>query len=189
MLIKFIVLLTFLISHSAFAQGYFLGQAGYGQLNQRAISSNNVYPSGYTYGVGGGIRQSFFEIEGLLQKIDLAGDINHDGASNGIKHEQTSFTFAINFYLSKRFYARLGYSMNRIDQSLEEKISDASMEGARKSYDLHENANADGVTYGGGFVLYDSSSLGIFTQFENLSMPSASANTLNFSVGIRVYSR
>jgi hypothetical protein len=79
--------------------------------------------------------------------------------------------------------------MNRIDQSLDKNISAASMEGARKTYDFHENAIADGVTYGGGFVLYDSSSLGIFTQFENLSMPSANANTLNFSVGIRVYAR
>jgi len=189
LLIKLIVLLTCLISHAAFAQGYFLGQAGYGQLHQKAVASNNVYPSGYTYGVGGGFRQNFFEMEGLLQKIDLGGAINHDGISNTFKHQQTSFTLAFNFYVNKRIYARLGYSLNRIDQTLEKNVSDASTQGAINSYGMKQNANADGMTYGGGFVLYDGSTVAVFTQFENLNMPSAVANVWNVSLGIRIYSR
>jgi hypothetical protein len=186
---KLLIFLTIFVSLPAFCEVYFLGQSGYGQLNQNAVASNNVYPSGLTYGAGAGIRQNYFEFEGVLQKLDLAGEIDHDGAGNTFKHEQTSITFALNFYLSKRFYARLGYSINRIDQSLGEDVSDASMEGARDAYKMKENTTADGVVYGGGYVVYDSTKLGIFTQFESFSMPTADANVWNISLGFRFYVR
>ena len=188
-MLKLLLFLTILISMPALSQPYLLGQVGYGQLNQEALDSNNVNPSGLTYGIGGGVRQNYFEFEGVLQKLDLSGDVDHDGAGNTFKHEQTSITFALNFYLSKSFYARLGYSINRIDQTLEEAVSAASMEGAREAYKMKEDTNADGVVYGAGYVFYDSGKLALFSQFESLSMPTADANVWNISLGFRYHLR
>lgn len=179
--------LIVLISYSAQAQMYFLGQGGFAQLNQDAASENNVRPRGMSYGAGLGIRKDYLEVEGILQKMSLAGEIDHDGAKNSLIHEDTSFTVALNFYLSRSFYARLGYAFHRIDQSLETPVSDASMAGARTAYNIQEDAIIDGVTYGGGYVIYNGKKLDIFTQFESMNLSPAEASVWNFALGFRYH--
>lgn len=112
------------------------------------------------------MRSGAFEFEGMLLKANLSGDIDHDGQGNTLNHAQTSLILAFNFYLTKSFYARFGYGFHRVDQALGDEVSAASQEGAEKAYGLKENTVTEGVTYGTGFVLYDSTKLGVFTQFE-----------------------
>lgn len=166
---------------------YYLGQGGYAQLNQDAAAEQNVRPTGLSFGGGMGLRKDYIEVEGILQKMTLAGDIDHDGQKNSLVHKDTSFTIAMNFYLNRNFYARLGYSFHRIDQTLEKPVSEASMEGARSAYNMQEDVLIDGVTYGGGFVLYNGSKLDIFTQFENMNLSAADATVWNFALGFRYY--
>lgn len=182
-------LLIVLVSYSAHAQMYFLGQGGYARLNQEAAVENNVRPVGLTYGAGVGFREDFYELEASLQKMSLAADIDHDSTVNTLKHEDTTFTLAFNFYLSKRLYLRLGYAFHRIDQTLENEVSDASLEGARKAYGMQEGAAIDGMTFGGGYVIYDGNKLSVFTQFETMSMSAADANVMNIALGFRFYTR
>jgi hypothetical protein len=186
---KFLTSLSLLIAFPAFAQMYVLGQGGYGQLKQTAAAANNVYPSGLTYGGGIGVRQKFFELEGLLAKTDLASEIDHDGSKNTLKHSQTTFNLSLNFYLNKRLYLRMGYAFNRIDQTLGKDVSAASEEGAKQTYGMNKNLIADGITYGGGVVIYDGSKVSLFTQLDSLNLPASKANVWNVSVGFRFYTR
>jgi len=63
----------------------------------------------------------------------------------------------------------------------------ASLEGARKAYDLQEDKVTDGVLYGAGFVIYDGKKLSIYTQFENMHMSSINATAWNAGLGFKVY--
>lgn len=186
-MLKFLIFLTLLLSGGVHAQVYGLLQGGYSQLNQQKIASNNVYPVGPTMGAGVGLRKNFYEFEGSFQKFNLAGEIDHDGKSNTLKHAQTSLIFAFNFYFNKRFYARFGYGFHKVDQTLDKEVSDASMEGARKAYDLQEDKITDGILYGAGFVLYDGNKMSIYTQFENMHMSSISASAWNVALGLKLY--
>ena len=186
-MVKILLILSGLVSFSVHAQMYFLGQGGYAFLNQDAATEHNVRPKGLSYAAGLGTRKDYLEVEGVLQKMSLAGEIDHDGAANSLIHEDTSLTLALNFYLSRSIYLRLGYAIHRINQSLEKPVSDASMAGARSAYNIQENVIIDGVTYGGGYVLFNGSKMDVFTQFENMNLSPAEATTWNFSLGFRFH--
>lgn len=186
-MVKLLLFLTVLLTSVAQAQVYALLQGGYSQLNQQKPSANNVYPTGTTLGGGIGFRKNFYEFEGSFQKFSLAGEIDHDGKSNTMTHSQASLLLAFNFYFNKRFYARFGYGFHKVDQTLDKKVSEASMEGARKAYDLQEDKVTDGVLYGAGYVIYDGKRLSIYTQFENMHMSSINATAWNAGLGFKVY--
>lgn len=188
-MVKLLLFLSLLVCQAAYAQVYLLGQAGYSQLNQSDAAANNVHPSGITYGAGAGFRNGFFEFEGTLLKANLSGDINHDGEDNTLNHAQTSMLLAFNFYLTKRFYVRLGYGFHKVDQTLGDGVSAASQEGAERAYGMKEDALTEGVIYGGGYVIYDSNRLGLYTQIENMTMSTLGASAWNASLGFRWYLR
>lgn len=182
-----LLFLTLLLPALGQAQIYGLGQVGYARLNKEEPASKRVFPTGMTFGLGIGVRRDFFELEASYQKFSGSGDINHDKVDNSLIHKQSSFILALNFYLSKKFYARLGYGFYKVDQSLDKKVSDASTEGARKTYGIKENVMTDGFVYGAGYVIYDSSSMAIYTQIENQNMSSLGASSLSGVLGIKVY--
>lgn len=186
-MLRYLLFLTVLVSGMAEAQIYGVLQGNYSQLKQQKQASNNVYPTGAGYGAGIGFRKNFYEFEAMINKLNLAGDIDHDGESNTIKHDQTSLMLAFNFYFNKVFYARLGYGFHKIDQTLEKDISEASMDGAKKAYDLQENKVTDGILYGAGFVIFDGRKVSLFTQFENMNMSSINGNAWNLSLGLKIY--
>lgn len=186
-MIKTLLFLTVLLSFSAQAQIYGLLQGGYGQYSQQDAADKKVYPSGTTYGAGLGVRKNFFEVEAVFEKFSGKAEIDHDDKSNSIIHKQSSFLLALNFYLNKSLYARLGYGFYRVDQSLDKPVSAASEEGARKAYGIKEDVLSDGVLYGAGFVIYDGKKINIYTQFENQVITSLKANAWNVSLGFKMY--
>lgn len=186
-MLKIILFLSVLVCGVANAQVYGLLQGGYARLNQKEMSENNVYPTGISYGVGAGVRKDFYEVEVSLQKLNLSGEIDHDGKSNTINNSQSTFTFALNFYFTKNVYLRFGYGFHRVEQTLEKPVSTASEEGAKKAYNLRDSTTADGVLYGGGVLLYNSNRLDIFTQVESINMSNLKASVLNASLGLKYY--
>ena len=184
---KLIIFLTLLVPHLCYAQIYGLIQGGYSQLNLDSASSHKVYPTGLAYAAGIGVRKQFFELEATLQKFTGQGELEHDGVKNKFIHEQSSVLFALNFYLSKRFYARLGYGFHKVDQSLDQKVSTASDIGARKAYGMKKDIMTDGILYGAGFVLYDGTRMAIYTQIESTTMSSLGASVWNGALGIKIY--
>ncbi len=186
-ILKTLLILTTLLSLSAYAQTYALFQGGYGQYNQKDAASHKVYPSGTSYGAGLGVRKNFFEVEAVFEKFTGKAEVDHDDKSNSIIHKQSSFLLALNFYLNKSLYARLGYGFYRVDQNLDKVVSAASEEGAKKAYGIKEDAISDGVLYRGGFVIYDGKKINIYTQFENQVITSLKANSWNASLGFKFY--
>jgi hypothetical protein len=187
---KIILFLTIVVCRVAYGSGessYIVGQGGYSQLNQKDAASNNVYPSGMSYGAGAGMRSGPYEFEALLLKANLSGEIDHDGEKNTLEHSQTSLIVAFNFYFTKNFYARFGYGLHKVDQTLGDDVSAASQEGAEKAYGLKEDKLTEGIVYGAGFVFYDSAKLGLYTQFENMTMSTLQASAWNLSLGFRFY--
>lgn len=184
---KLMLILTLLVPQLGYAQIYGLIQGGYSQLNQDSAASHKVYPTGLSYSGGIGVRKEYFELEATLQKFTGQGDLEHDGVKNTFIHEQASLLFALNFYLSKRFFARLGYGFHKVDQSLDKEVSTASDLGAKKAYGMKEDVMTDGILYGAGFVLYNGARMSIYTQIENASMSSLGASTWNGALGIKIY--
>jgi hypothetical protein len=187
MMRKFLLFLTILLPTLCQAQIYGLLQGGYSKLNQDSIAEHKVYPSGTTYSGGIGVRKEYFELEASFQKFSGKGEIDHDGKKNTLMHEQSSVLFALNFYLNKRFYARLGYGFHQVDQKLEKEISSASESGARKAYGMKEDVLTDGVLYGMGFVIYNGTRVSLYTQIENATMPSLGASAWNGVLGLKIY--
>jgi hypothetical protein len=186
---KLLLFLTILLPGLCQAQIYGLLQGGYSQLNQDSIADHKVYPAGMSYSAGIGLRKEYFELEASFQKFSGKGEIDHDGQKNSLIHDQSSVLFALNFYLSKKFYARLGYGFHKVDQTLDKDVSSASASGARKAYGMKEDAMADGVLYGAGYVLYNGTRVSIYTQIENATMSSLGASAWNGVLGIKIYSR
>ena len=184
---KLLLFLTLLLPNLAQAQIYGLLQGGYSQLNQDSMSDHKVYPTGLSYAAGVGVRKEYFELEASFQKFTGNGDIEHDGQKNTLVHEQASVLFALNFYLSKRFYARLGYGFHKVNQTLDKEISSASETGARKAYGMKEDVMTDGIFYGAGFVIYNGTRVSLYTQFENATMSSLGASSWNGVLGIKIY--
>jgi hypothetical protein len=187
---KILLFLSIVVGRVAYGAGessYFLGQGGYSQLNQKEAASNNVYPTGMSYGAGAGMRSGPYEFEAVFLKANLSGEIDHDGQKNTFEHSQTSLILAFNFYFTKNFYARFGYGVHKVDQTLGDGVSAASQEGAEKAYGLKEDKLTEGIVYGAGFVFYDSTKLSLFTQFENMTMSTLQGSAWNLSLGFRYY--
>ena len=186
-MLKVLLFLTVLLPALCQAQIYGLLQGGYSQLNQESIADHKVYPSGMTYGAGMGIRKDYFELEASFHKFNAEGEIDHDGQKNSLIHEQSSVLLALNFYLSKKFYARLGYGFHMVDQTLDKDVSDASASGAQKAYGMKEDAMTGGILYGAGYVIYNGTRTSIYTQIENATMSSLGASAWNAVLGFKIY--
>lgn len=183
------LILTFLVPCLAQAQIYGLLQGGYSKLSQDSLSDHKVYPAGTSYAAGIGIRKDYFELEASFQKFAGKAEIDHDGQKNTLMHDQASVLFALNFYLSKRFYARLGYGFHKADQTLEKELSEASAAGARKAYGIKEDVLTDGILYGVGFVILNGTRVSLYTQIENASMSSLGATAWNGVLGLKIYTK
>jgi hypothetical protein len=184
---KLLLFLTILVSLPAQAQLYVLGQGGYFVLNQEATDANNVTPAGYSYGGGIGMRKNYFEFEVSLLKASGTADLAHDGVDNSLNHEQTTLSFSLNFYLSKAFYARMGYSTHKIDQSFGEEFSPVSQAGAEDEYDLKEGSTSEGFNLGAGYVIFDGSNTSLFVQIERFNYATFNGGAWNTSLGFRIY--
>lgn len=184
---KLLLFLTILLSLPAQAQLYVLGQGGYFVLNQEATDANNVTPAGYSYGGGIGMRKNYFEFEASILKASGTADLTHDGVDNSLQHDQTTLSFSLNFYLSKAFYARMGYSTHKIDQSFGEEFSAVSQTGAEREYDLKEGDTSEGFHFGAGYVFYDAGKISMFVQVERYNFATFDGGAWNTSLGFRIY--
>lgn len=188
-MLKMVLFLFVLVGQShAWAQLYYLGEGGYLRLNQEAASKNSVYPSGFSYGGGLGFRKNYFEFETLILKAKAEDDLLHDGVENKMLHEQTSLLLGLNFYLSKKFYARFGYGLHKIDQKLKTPVSSASEAGAKKEYNLKEDELSEGIYFGAGFLLYNGSKFALYIQADKYDYASMNSGAWKGSLGFRYYS-
>ncbi len=187
-MIKILLFLFVLVWNSvAQAQLYYIGQGGYLRLAQDAAAENSVYPTGLSYGGGVGFRKNYFEFESLIFKASAEDNLIHDGVKNKMLHEQTSLLLGLNFYMSKSFYARLGYGLHRIDQHLDKSLSSASEAGAIKEYNLKEKALSEGLYIGAGYIIYNGSKLALFVQLDKYGYSTMKSGALNGSLGFRYY--
>lgn len=182
---KFLSILILFVAFPAWSSVYFVGQGGLLRLYQKAAEENNVVPQGFSYGGGIGFRQNFFEYEAVVLKSTAEADVKHDGQSNTMVHNQSSILLALNFYLKKEIYLRVGYGFHRIDQRLGKETSDASAAGAKEAYDFQEKAVSEGVFFGGGYVIFDTKSLDCFVQLERFDFSTYDAGAWNVSLGIK----
>lgn len=184
---KVFIILIFLASFPALSQVYVLGDVGYFNLRQKKALENDVTPKGTSFNAGVGFREKFYEVEASYFKTSAEDDVIHDSVKNKMVHKQSSILFALNFYLTDRFYARVGYGFNRIDQKLKKPVSDASDAGADKAYGLVKDKVSDGPLFGAGFVLLDGRHGTVFTQFEYMNFSSVNSGGWNASLGFRFY--
>lgn len=184
-----LLFLTILITPRVWATNdpYFLGQVGYLKLTQEAAVENNVSPVGTSFAGGVGFRKEFFEIEALFLKASGEDDLVHDGQDNKMIHQQSSLIFAVNFYLTSSFYARVGYGLHRIHQELDKPVSEASQTGADKAYGLVDKDTSEGLILGGGLVLLNGRNIALFTQIEKYQYTSIKSGAWNASLGFRFY--
>jgi hypothetical protein len=186
-MLRLLVFLTAFISFSVQAQLFVVGQGGYFVLNQEATDANNVTPTGFSYGGGVGMRKNYFELEAVLVKANAESELEHDGVSNTLQHDQTSLVFSLNFYLSKTIYARVGYSTHKIDQKFGEEFSAVSQTGAEEEYEIKDGSTSEGFHVGGGWNFYDRGKLSMFVQIERFNFATFDGGAWNTSLGFRVY--
>jgi hypothetical protein len=157
------------------------------KLYQDKAVEDRVYPAGAFYGLGYGVRKNYLEFEGVFSKASAKDDVNHDGVKNTMVHEESSLKFAMNFYLNKSFYARLGVGFYKVNQELGKDVSEASQEGAKKEFGLKEDFMTEGLTLGVGYVIYNSTKMAFFTQLERSEYSSLKASSWNLGLGFRYY--
>jgi hypothetical protein len=159
----------------------------YAQHRQDEMNDSKTYPTGITYGAGYLIRKEFYEIEFFLKKGTLVSDITHDNNKNQIEQEQLQVGLALNFFLTKSFYARLGYSFAQIDQKFSKPMSAASEAGAKKEYGLVEEKLVDGLNIGAGYVLLSGSRTDFLVQYDFFYYNKIKATQNSISLGIKYY--
>lgn len=183
------VLIILLAAFPAFALGgtSLVGQYGNLRLNQEAAEKLHVTPSGPSYGVGFTNRKDFLEFEAMYIKAKSEAKIKHDNSTNYLVHEQSSILLNLNFYVFKHLYVRGGIGLHKIEQSLKKPMSDASTEGAKKAYGIHDKEFIQGLLLGAGVVILDTSVVQIFGQLDKMTYPSMDSGAWNASLGFRIY--
>jgi hypothetical protein len=162
-------------------------QGGMLQLGQPDAVRHQVTPRGVIYGGGMGLRRDYLEFEAVLLKNTASDSIKHDGADNEMIHDQTSLIFAMNFYIKRWLYARMGYGLHRIKQSFSESMSESSEAGAMREYGIRKNHVSEGMVFGGGALIYDGRNFKTSFQLENFGYSSMNASSWNGSLLLRFY--
>lgn len=157
---------------------------GWAAHNQDSFEDSSTRPTGLSYGAGIGRRIGFYEFELNASSGKLTADIEHDGEKNTLVQEQFQVTLALNFYLLRNLYARMGYAITSLEQTTEKEVAGASGEGLVKEYGL-EDVKSDGLVLGGGWVFGDFSSAKFYAQYEYYMMPDIKATQHLMSVGMR----
>lgn len=160
---------------------------GYAQHRQEEMNDTSTYPTGMIYGAGFLMRKQFYELEFYAKQGTLTSDITHDNSKNTIEHEQLQVGAALNFFFTKKFYARLGYSFAKIDQKFSKPMSTASEAGAKKEYGLLEEKLADGLNIGAGYNIYSGTRVDFLVQYDFYYYNSIKANQSAVSLGIKYY--
>jgi hypothetical protein len=160
--------------------------AGMGQHYQESMTDSKTVPQGQAFGVSIGRRMNFYEFELSLSKGIYTSDIVHDGQSNTINQDQLQFTLALNFYLVKNIYLRIGGGITDIDQKTETPVSGASGVGLAQEYGL-VNDKITNVTIGGGYAIIQTSSFQLYLQFEHHVMSDIAASQNLATAGLRFY--
>lgn len=127
-----ILLLTSLVGHASTGIALY---GGYAQHRQDDMNDTKTYPTGLTYGAGYLMRKEFYEFEVFVKKGSLNVDITHDNSKNTIEQDQLQLGLALNFFMTKSIYARLGYSFSKLDQKFQKPMSTAIEAGAKKNTD------------------------------------------------------
>ncbi len=174
-------------NNTAFANSGIALYGGYAQHRQEEMNKSHTYPSGMTYGAGLLQRKEFYEFEVYVKKSSLAADITHDNNKNTINHDQFQFGVALNFFLTKKFFARLGYNFAKITQKLDKPMSEASTAGAQKEYGLLKNEFVDGVNIGAGYVFFSLRSTDFVVQYDYFYYNKIKANQSSISLGLKYY--
>lgn len=160
--------------------------AGMGQHHQESMTDSKTIPQGQAFGASFGRRMNYYEFELTLSKGTYTSDIEHDGRSNTINHDQLQFSIALNFYLVKNIYLRIGYGLTDIEQSTETKVSGASGAGLEEEYGLVRD-KITGLVLGGGYAIVQTSSIQVYVQFEHHVMSEISASQNLATAGVRFY--
>jgi len=187
-LIKSLSLCSLLISTPLWATAdiYVNGFGGWASHGQDSMLDSNTRPTGLVYGAGFGQRYNYYEFELNASSGKLTSDIEHDGAKNTIQHEQFQATLALNFYLLRSLYVRLGYALTSVEQSTKTPVSGASGEGLQKEYKL-EDKKTDGVVIGGGWVWSELGKMNLYLQYDYYMLPDIKATQHQASAGFRWY--
>ncbi|MFY7993583.1 MAG: hypothetical protein ACOVP4_09850 [Bacteriovoracaceae bacterium] len=180
-------LFILLSSGIALADSGIVLYGGYAQHRQEEMNDTNTYPTGTVYGAGFLMRKQFYELEFYAKQGSLSSDITHDNSKNTIEHDQLQVGAALNFFFTKKFYARLGYSFAKIDQKFSKPMSIASEAGAKKEYGLLEEKLVDGLNIGAGYNIYSGTSVDFLIQYDFYYYNSIKANQSSVSVGIKYY--
>lgn len=160
---------------------------GYAQHRQDSMNDTKTYPSGMTYGAGYLMRKEFYEFEVFVKKGALNVDITHDNSKNTIEQEQLQLGLALNFFMTKKIFARLGYSFAKLDQKFQKPMSAASLAGAKKEYGLVEEKLVDGLNIGAGYVLLSGSKIDFLVQYDFFYYNKIKATQNSISLGIKYY--
>ena len=160
---------------------------GYAQHRQEEMSKSNTYPTGMMFGAGYLVRKEFYEFETYIKKGNFTSEITHDGLKNSVEHEQLQVGLALNFFLTKKLYARLGYSFAKIDQKFKTPMSAASLAGAKKQYGLVEEKLVDGLNIGAGYVLLSGKNIDFLVQYDFFYYNKISATQNSLSLGLKYY--
>lgn len=157
---------------------------GWAAHNQDSLEDSSTRPTGLIYGAGIGRRISFYEFELTASSGKLTTNIEHDGEKNTLVQEQFRVTFALNFYLLRHLYARMGYAITSLEQTTEKKVTGASGEGLIKEYGL-KDVKSDGLVLGGGWVFGDFATAKFYAQYEYYMLPDIKATQHVMSAGLR----
>ena len=183
---KILSLFVLLHAFSAWAaqDAYINLFGGWAAHNQDSMEDSSTRPTGLNYGIGIGRRTGFYEFELNASKGKLTADIEHDGESNTLVQEQFQVTLALNFYLLRNIYARMGYAITSVEQTTETKVAGASGEGLIKEYGL-KDVKSDGVTLGAGWVFGDFAKAKFYAQYDYYMLPDIKATQHHISAGLR----
>lgn len=159
---------------------------GWAAHNQDSMEDSKTRPTGVAYGAGIGRRVNFYEFELNISKGKYTADIEHDGQKNTLINDQLQATLALNFYLVRFFYARLGYALTSFEQKTKTPVSGASGEGLKEEYGLKKD-KIDGLVLGGGYVITPNGTINLYLQYEYYMLPQLKASQHLMSAGLRWY--
>jgi hypothetical protein len=165
-------------------EAYINAFGGWAAHNQESMEDSSTRPTGLSYGIGLGRRISFYEFELNASSGKLTTDIEHDGRSNTLVQEQFQVSLALNFYLLRNYYVRMGYAITSLEQTTETEVTGASGEGLVKEYGL-KDVKSDGLILGGGWVFGDFAKAKIYAQYDYYMLPDIKATQHLLSLGMR----
>ncbi len=154
------------------------------ELNDPQLTPYKVYPKGQAYLLSFGQQLGAVDLGVFYRKTEAEGEISHDGVSNTLTQEGSSFGLNLNLNLSRRLFIRVGHSWGSYKRGFKENFTNSYQQtAAEETYGVASKVSYSDFSYGAGLLLYRVKDVALFASAVQFHVEDQ--KELNVEIGLR----